>query len=193
MVRSTRSKKKRKAPSEAAEVAPTELKEYISYLRKRAQTDLSQRGGGGRGRKRSTVSEVEVDLDHLVRTVRAIVSTNKEIWEGCKGSKCSESDGALCFGRVGYSKVMVKTESSSSLNFEAVAETTTKDFGYFILLPDKLTYIITPNMGEDGIFPDYERYLDTCLLLHEDILGPFLASLKEHLEAMQVFLGSINS
>lgn len=200
MGKSTRNKKRKASGKAAADAAPTEPKEYIAHVRERAQADLNKRGGrGGRGRNAS--SAVDTDLEHLVRTVRAILSTNTEIWESCKGSKCVEPQGqatsaspptTLPFQRVGYTNVTVKTECAS-LYIETTAERMTKDFECPGPLPEKLTDIIAPKMGDDGLFPNYDRYLDTCLLLHEDVLAPFLVGLKDHLEDVQVFLGSIHA
>ena len=45
--------------------------------------------------------------------------------------------------------------------------------------------------GPFSIFVDYESFFKRSLILHEDVLGPFLAKLKEHMMSIQVCLGSI--
>jgi len=42
-------------------------------------------------------------------------------------------------------------------------------------------------------FIDYDAFFRTAIMLHDDILEPFLVKLKQHLESIQVCLGKIES
>jgi hypothetical protein len=42
-------------------------------------------------------------------------------------------------------------------------------------------------------FIDYDAFFKTAIVLHDDILEPFLCKLKQHLESIQVCLGKIES
>lgn len=137
------------------------------------------------------------DVDHAVKTTRALMSANKEIWERCSSGESSPENEKLIFKRVGFTKVQVKTISqqysqTNTLSFEAIPELTMKDFGKPPAVPEQLTAIINPTLDNNGIFTDYEKYLETALLLNEDTLLPFLSGLKKHLEDVQIFLGDVD-
>ena len=52
--------------------------------------------------------------------------------------------------------------------------------------------IFQPKTEKTG-FIDYKSFLQTSLMLHDDMLLPFLTQFKEHLEKVQVCLGGIDS
>mmetsp|Transcript_14447 Transcript_14447/g.20353 ORF Transcript_14447/g.20353 Transcript_14447/m.20353 type:complete len:160 (+) Transcript_14447:500-979(+) len=60
-------------------------------------------------------------------------------------------------------------------------------------IPPELTNILSYKKHKGELLPDYDHFLETSLLLCEDVLIPFLLKLKTHLEEIQVFLGIIES
>jgi hypothetical protein len=43
------------------------------------------------------------------------------------------------------------------------------------------------------VYIDYNAFFETAIMLHDDVLEPFLVKLKRHLESIQVCLGKIES
>jgi hypothetical protein len=213
MPSSSKKRKTSKEDSSSNEEAAMSPRDLISQSRKRACSSL----------KNSLAHDIDgtVDLDHLIRTTWAIYTTNREIWERCEGKKseppCSDdsSSQGLRFKRISFPEVRVSTTARNPrssnhysperetlpragefLKFETRPVLMVKDFGSPPALPRELLNIIAPitsSAEDDATFPDYEAFLDTSLLLNEDVLIPFLTKLKEHLELVQVFLGEIDA
>jgi hypothetical protein len=146
----------------------------------------------------------EVNLDHLVRTTRAILAMNNEIWMRCKQaprqtgkSSTQASTEGVIFQRIDFQTIEVTSSDSQpgTLGFMTTAELKYKDFGLSPPIPQELTDIIALKqaLGPNSIFPDYDSFFGRSLLLHEDVLMPFLLKLKNHLERIQVFLGQIDA
>jgi len=58
-------------------------------------------------------------------------------------------------------------------------------------LPDELeALILVPKM--DYGLPDYQQYFENALVLQDDVLVPFLALFRKHLEEVQVGLGKVD-
>lgn len=162
--------------------------EFMDHVRNRASKKLE---------RVVTKSNRLDDLDLAVKTTRALLSSNKEIWQRCVESGCGPQDDKLIFERAAFTKIQVKTTSinatQKTLSFQAVPELTTNDFGAPKPVPEQLTEIVAPTLAPDGIFPNYDRYLETALLLNKETLLPFLSVLKKHLEDIQILLGEIDS
>jgi len=140
-----------------------------------------------------------VDVDHLVQLVEALIEMNKEIWDRCLSSRVvliSHDERDVTMKRIEYSLVTV----DSSGKISVTSKLNTKDFGAFDLIPKKLLQI-NPCCNDDDTtatdrktpFPDYTAYFEKALLLHDDVLGPFLKVFKRHLEKIQVYLGKIET
>jgi hypothetical protein len=144
----------------------------------------------------------DADLDHLVRTTRAILAMNNEIWMRCKQARQTEKtltqtfmEGAI-FQRIAFQTIEITSSNSQpgTLGFMTTAELKHNDFGLSPPIPQELTDIISlKREGPNSIFPDYDLFFGRSLLLHEDVLMPFLLRLKIHLEWIQVFLGQIDA
>jgi hypothetical protein len=150
------------------------------------------------------------NLDQLIVMVRALIETNREIWERCKQNLVEKNEKAMVesppsnlkFYRVGYTSVDVTTRSNngygnvkdSILSFTTKAVLETKAFSSIPLLPLKLRNTLSEvSKVPEEILPDYDRYMEKAALLHEDVMEPFLVVLKGHLEDLQVFLGEIDT
>ena len=140
----------------------------------------------------------EDDFDRLVESVCALITTNKEIWARCLPNKISNTTTAavaneLHFYRVGYLAIQVKKSSATGnvVNFTTTSALSTREFLKLPVLPMVL-YEIFPIEKGDGLL-DYDQYLEKAAWLQESIAILFLAILKEHLKAIQVALGEIES
>jgi len=104
---------------------------------------------------------------------------------------------SVYFKSVTYSSINVSTNYSystpSSLDFETPAELQIQKFDMPTSIPPELTNILSYKKHKGELLPDYDHFLETSLLLCEDVLIPFLLKLKTHLEEIQVFLGIIES
>jgi len=81
-----------------------------------------------------------------------------------------------------------------SVKFELTQDYSEKTFDMSLLskLPSNLDGILSQDpTPSDGI--DYSKLLDRTFLLHEEIQGPYLGALKDHLMNIQVLLGGIET
>ena len=137
------------------------------------------------------------DLDIAIKTVRAIIVTNEEIWNRCKGyftcygDDSEEEESNFSIMRFDEVKV-VYDDNYDHTSIVAVAKEATK---YFCLEPLKVLPeclgIFEPTKDETG-HVDFRMYFRRSLVLHEDVLLPFLSKLKNHLEEVQVCLGAVD-
>jgi hypothetical protein len=138
-----------------------------------------------------------------IRGIRAILPMNQEIWNRCKrslGEAAGSDPGSMMFTRYGYEEVNA-TSVNEELLFTATVRRTDIWFCVEILhyLPAELNpnNMFQPPYSKDdsGVatkFIDYDLFFENSLSLHDTILKPFLATLKDHLEAVQVCLGKID-
>ena len=137
----------------------------------------------------------EEDIDQLITMIRAILKTNKEIWDRCSEAEVDTEPPWMEFKRFIFNVVEVtKTENDTDCFFKTTPEVTITNFGETPELPTELTDVV-PFEKSKGRFPtQYESYLQKCLsLLHHEVLPHVLKRLQDHLESVQVFLGDIDS
>jgi hypothetical protein len=145
-----------------------------------------------------------LDIHQNIRGIRAILAINQEIWNRCERSQSAfvcGKPGSIMFKRYGYAEVKAKSVDDNELRFIAVARGTDELFFFEPLfkLPAELnpSNMFQPpyskdNSGVAAGFIDYDLLFENSLGLHDTILKPFLATLKDHLEAVQVCLGKID-
>lgn len=136
-------------------------------------------------------------LEEIVRNARAILTTNAEIWERCQQNRVNASSGEMLFKRLIYDRIILENDTTAStLKANAVSVFSIRDFGKLPTMPDELTSIIAfpidMKAGQQLSEHAYENYFETALVLHEDVLLPFLVRYKEFLKTLQVFLGEID-
>ena len=166
--------------------------------------------------------EHEHDLPMKIRLVRALLTTNEEIWDRCcrrtaqqRGRRLpKDAKGRAYAVRLIYRHVSVEPTisryeaentcrerktggESNACNsvFKVKASYQKLTLGEDIRtvsLPEELASIFPVPIADDG-FPNYGRYLELALLLSEDVLSPFLDHLRRHLEAVQVALGKVEA
>jgi len=144
----------------------------------------------------------DADLDYLIKTTQALVTTNEEIWERCKSYiRCEElgpgkvSGDRLPFYRFGFKKVHVKTSPDTSPQWLRFSTRCTVQLKKFAMtpLPQELRKVILAPLREEVGLVKYREYLHTCFLLEETVLVSFLAIFKDHLEMLQVDLGNVET
>jgi len=139
------------------------------------------------------------DLDRLTDTTRALIVTNKEIWERCKPGASVNENWQADFRRLGYFSVHATTPfGNGTVVFRTTFEAQDETFPELPVFPSVLLEImpgLLPEIpeSEDELLPNYEEYLSRAMYLQDDILKPFLTIMKEHLKSVQVFLGEIES
>ena len=133
------------------------------------------------------------DIDQNIKEIRAILTTNKEIHLRCMES--SEKSSYSTFVRYAFDLVETYTIDSKS-QFVTYPDKLVKVFDMTPLskLPAGIDDIFVPNRKPFGKLIDFEALFEKSLILHDDVLGPFLEILKEHLlSSVQVCLGEIET
>ena len=135
------------------------------------------------------------DIEQNVREIRAILSTNAEIFDRIMAHRTEDVD---AFYRYAYEVVETHTinkDNKNTTQFVTYPERTVKEFNMSPLrkIPVGLDniFFFKKRSHPFSMFIDYESFFKRSLILHEDVLGPFLAKLKEHIMSIQVCLGSI--
>lgn len=92
--------------------------------------------------------------------------------------------------QIEYSKMRFITHP----NWEVLSVDTT----HLSLLPESLNlnsiFQFKPQFRTNAYssFVDYKSFFENSLIFHDDVLGPFLAKLKDHIMSVQVCLGKID-
>jgi hypothetical protein len=147
------------------------------------------------------------DRDIAIKTIQALIATNDEIFNRCKvhmkipneykGRK-SLSKIAPTFVKNDYNVVKIwnMLGMTQIAVFKEVAE---RSFSvrFMIELPERLEIfkvhtVHTKELGWSDII-DFNFILRSSLLLHDDILLPYLDKLRNHLEHIQLCLGEIDT
>lgn len=182
--------KKKSATKQTAE--PEEPLEYASYTREKSAKLLVSNGG----RK-----NVNCDIEQNIREIRALLKANAEIFERCMGSASKYRNGkSALFTRYGFDVVKVRQNQNTSRSprlTEIITEIErsqkTFDISALSKLPAGLDNVIVVKYqtAPYSHFIDYRAFFQSALLLHDDVLAPFLAKLKCHIESIQVSSGNI--
>ncbi len=146
-------------------------------------------------KKRLTTSCDNDDLDFLVKSVKALIVTNNEIWQRCQeeGLRSSQSEQCgdeIIMGRYCYEKVQVQKLRNQPLIVTSNTALVVNNFGCLPALPKPLTSTIVAQES-DGILPNYHAYFEMAALFEDRILMVILNVMQKHLEEVQVFLGGI--
>jgi hypothetical protein len=160
--------------------------ELLSRVRGEVANNLSPRDG----------TVVSNDVDQNISEIRAILTTNAEIFDRCMGSR--KKDSYSEFVRYSFEVVTIKVSLNtidSKTRCIAYSEPSEKSFDMTPLasLPDGVADIFTLPKKSFGDFIDYEAFFEKSLILHEDVLGTFLEQLKIQLICVQVRLGEIET
>lgn len=160
------------------------------------------------------------DLILSLRLVRALLTTNEEIWRRCRERMCTtgaagtsrkvDVDGRQFFTRLIYRFVEARpmpylcqeAAPSKLIRKQATTKIMTRFYvsasyeklsvsGIPTTVPEELASIVAVPL-RDG-YPDYPTYFEMALMLHDDALPHFLNRFRLHLEVVQVGLGKIET
>ena len=177
---------KKKGKNEPKE--PDDPLEYVNHIREEA---------GKRFVTTGRRNNVNLDIEQNVRReIRALLKINDEIFGRCMsmGGGKIESE-FITFMRNSYDVVKVRP-SGTSTEFYTEPERSNKEFDMKSLseLPDGLNNVFALKyQKEQPSLIDYKAFLESAVMLHDDILEPFLAKLKCHIESIHVCLGEVES
>ena len=182
----------RKKPKTSSK-EPDEPLECINYIRECAVKNLVNPG-------RKKGGHVNSDIEQNFREVRALLNINAEIFTRCMDSVEKGFTGTnAVFARSGYDVVKVRQCPTNAALTELITGQirTQKSFSMNTLseVPAGLIdlFVVKYQAAPYQAFVDYDALFKTAIVLHDDVLEPFLVKLKQHLESIQVCLGEIES
>ena len=167
-------------------------KEFLTKIREKV-------GEGLKTPPDSNSAVLVYNVEQYIQIIRALLKSNQEIWDRCKEHSSCENDisEGWCteFLRFGYMSIETSpyppNKTKSAFFTYAVQEKKNFDTRPLSNLPSMLTTIFEPKTIDSKRLLDFQSFFEKSLVLHDDILGPFLAKLKAHLESVQVCLGNI--
>jgi len=179
-------------PKKKAKTAPIpdDPEEYITHIREKSGKRFESTG-----RKKN----VNYDIEQNVREIRALLKINAEIFDRCIISAANEHDGKMVsFTRYSFDVVRVRPyHGTTQTHFVAEYDRSSKNFDMKPLseLPAYLNgvFVVNYQNAPYTMFIDYDALLQSAIMLHDDVLGPFLAQLKRQIESIHVSLGRIES
>lgn len=137
------------------------------------------------------------EMERNLQITRAMLAINNEIWNRCKNHMLEPTfDNYAIFQRPQFQLVRASGNFTGEITFSAVYETERETFNIAPLCtcPPNLAifqFEYLPSYNHHTRFIDFEALLERALLLHDDVLEPFLVELKKHIETIQVALGTI--
>ena len=167
--------------------------EYISRERENARAKIVK--AIAKDQSSSSSECVNYDMEYNIRAIRAILATNDEIWDRCKGYRLGREGDETSFFKADYSRVRATT-MAGHVEFMAEKERMVKFFNTEVLfqLPRKLNIYHGLRQLDDGSeFINFRSVLSKSYILSDQVLAPFLFKLKSHMESVQVCLGRIES
>ena len=195
-------KKKSKKSTTPKAKKPLEPLEHLSQAREKAVKVLI---------KSDNNKNVNYNIEQNIREVRAILATNTEIFDRCMDYlKEGEYHGTHSSNQYTFVRVNFNTINS----IPQVQDREDNDtFAQLVAIPSRteskfdMSSLIDPPIGIDDIivikrfsgsydhekFIDYRKFFESALLLHDDVLEPILAKLKDKLMDIQVCLGNIDA
>ena len=172
--------------------------DFLSHVREGASKELFDVSGG-----RDQFFDLRNNIQENIQAIRGLLVVNKEIWDRCKASFKSQKDGNfLEFQTFGYATVKVR-DCNDGIQFVTSPKRFTKSFDMkpLMSIPETISstksfQLVQPGSIEaaDGLscsLIDFETYFENSLLLHDQVLQPFLETLKSHIGDIQVCLGAI--
>ena len=165
---------------------PDEPLEYINHIREQSVQRYSSR------RK-----NINHDIEQNTREIRALLKINAEIFDRVKSSSTLNGNSATVT-RYGFDVVKVRNiNGASQTQFITEEKRSQKDFSVTCLseLPVEMSGVIKVRYQVPPFHTliDYDAFFNSSLLLHDDIIEPFLIKLKSHIESIHVCLGEIES
>ena len=190
--------KKKSKKSTAKKKPVMEPLEHLSEVRDRAVKVLI---------KSEKNKNVNYDIEQNIREIRAILATNTEIFDRCMDYLKEDDDHSdnnrYTFVRVNFNTInsipQDREDYDSVPQLVAIPSRTESEFDMSSLIdpPTGIEDIIVIKRFSESYdhekFIDYTKFFESALLLHDDVLEPILAKLKDKLMDIQVCLGNIDA
>jgi hypothetical protein len=204
--------KNMKSSPPSAPKVPDEPMEYVNHIRENSGKRFAHTGN---------IKDVNYDIEKNVREIRALLKINAEIFSRCtKAADLSHSfGGALQITRSVVNRVIVRSHKDEDSDDEDsdykdddddddddarpkteffVEESLSKKIFNMEPLTElpaslKNVFVVQYKAEPLNAFIDYDAFFQSAIMLHEDILKPFLAMLKYHIESIHVYLGEIET
>ena len=182
-----RKKAKKSAPKE-----PEDPLEYANHIREEA---------GKRFNKSIKKKNVNLDIEQNIREIRALLKINDEIFERCMSAEWTHVKyikTLVTFTRYGFDVVKVRPSGTdTSTQFITEPECSKKEFDMTSLsdLPTGIgnLFVVKYQAEPFTMFIDFKAFFECAIMLNDEILEPFLAKLKCHIESIHVCLGEVES
>ena len=180
-------KKSRKSTSKESDKPDAPL-EYIDYIREQAGKRFA-------GRRKN----VNYDIEQNTRAIQALLKINAEIFGRCMGSGTIDDEGkSATFTRYGFDVVRVcQNQATNKTQFitESGRSQQSFDIRPCSELPTGIdnVFVVQYQASPFDLLIDYDSFFNSAIMLHDDILEPFLVQLKVHIESIHVRLGKIES
>jgi hypothetical protein len=174
------------------------IEEACSSVRDAVATKLRDSVCDG-GPQHDSGTMQRIDSEFALRSTEALINMNQEIWERLSRVVVPGGDTAsprMTATVVHFPSVRVVKLNREKVIFEANAhyQVCEHDSSVLFDIPPDLSAIFPLGASGGGTsMPDYRSYLERALLLHSDVLVPFLWKFKEFLETVQVFLGQLDT
>lgn len=191
-------KKKSKKSQSAMSQDPLE---YASLMRAR----MCARMESSTTADRNKMPGYDNDIGQNIREIKAILAVNEEIFGRCMEGMDStiivdpsDNSALVSFHRHSFDVIKVcpslPLDELTRFMTEPVCSEKKFVLNSLIKLPDCLeeTFVVKCMDRPHSKFIDYNLFFQNSLSLHDDVLGPFLAKLKDHIESVQVCLGEID-
>ena len=142
-------------------------------------------------------NKVNYDIEQNIREIRALLNINDEIFQRCISSGKIKSTSAS-FTRYSYDVVKVRQDPTNQTQTQFITEPEQSqksfDMSSLLSLPADLSGVfVAKYQSSHSLLIDYNALLESSLIMHDDVLGPFLAKLKHHLETILYALGRSNA
>jgi hypothetical protein len=178
---------RKKIKSSDAPKEPEEPLEFAAHIREEAKKRLEIK------RKNNII----YDIEQNVREIRALLSINAEIFGRVMDSASYYRRGqSATLTRYGYDVVKVRQRGASTeFITEAACSEEKFSINSLLQLPASLNNVLVVQYQAAPFsnFIDYNAFFRSALMLHDDILEPFLVKLKDHVESIHVLLGEMES
>jgi len=164
---------------------------YLASIRSRVKEQLI-----------SSDESTTADIEQNVRAIQTLLTSNEEIYNRCRDHIESGTNEKTTFVKANHTVVDAHHDQITSM-FQFVTypehcrlELNTAPLSYVPFSLDFGVYSCQQRFKGDTLesyFIDYMALFESLIMLYDDMLGPYLVKLKEHLETVQACLSKIDN
>jgi hypothetical protein len=165
---------------------PEKALDYLGEVRDRLNGSFS---------RSTTAEEEQLDIEHNISVIRAILAVNSAIFSRCM--EHVEMKGLIGektqLARFGFETIKTRQDGTKlELVTQAERFVQTFDTHHLSKTPSGFDEILVVKYKPFTMFVDFDDLFRKTLLLNDDTLEFLLPKLKEHLESVQVCLGELD-